>query len=479
MPHIQVKPFTVSPTTPFDEDFFGRQKLVESLCNLSLKIEEPLVIGLKAPWGHGKSIVIERLEAHINNAFSNKIGIIKYDAYKNDYVSDVFVSISSSISSYLDKCEDAEDVNEKKQNISSAKEQFLKSGGNICKLLFKNAAIRGIKYTSAGIIDLPEISSDIEELIEGTVSDSATNIVNESTKAVDDLINERLTESNKDQALLTKFTEDLNNALITTEKNRLIFVIDELDRCRPSFSVEVLEKIKHFFSCENVLFILVYNKEQLQNSITHIYGVNNPSVYLQRFIDLESDISINNADLRDNNTTRSFIEYVVNKHEFTGDWPDTIAYVLKNSFSLFGSENSLRAIERVCTRVAAYCLIRKTQEFDYNKNLIVTLCMLMVCKPKYFESIFERAKLISRHRVEDNQLAIHISDVEPVLREYLTLIKTSNHNIFNRMYAYIIYYLQIIDDEVNSSAFPRIGGFVNRKHYIKNCCGLISIFSME
>jgi hypothetical protein len=335
-----------------------------------------------------------------------------------------------------------------------------------------------VKYTTAGIIDLPEIASDLEEVLEGTVSDSAENIVGEASHIINNLINERLTDANKDQLLLVKFNEDLQAALNASNIKRLIFVIDELDRCRPSFSVEVLEKVKHFFTCKKVLFILVYNKEQLESSISHVYGVNAPNIYLQRFIDLESDVSIHTEDTHNNLTIRQFIEHVVNKHEFNGDWSEAIAYTLKNAFRLFEDESSLRAIERVCTRVASYCIIRSDGDFVYEKHLVTSFCMLAICKPEYFKAIFDRAKLVAGHRGEINEATLDLNDVDPILREYLVLIRDCNHDLFNRMYEYIIYYLIIKDGENSGTHFPSGGWSVDRENYIKNCCSLISTFSM-
>lgn len=479
MPNLQVKPFKVPPDSPFESDIFGRQKLVESVCKLALNIEEPLVVGLKAPWGHGKSTIIDRLEAHINSEYLDEIGILKYDAYKNDYISDVFISISSAINSFLESQVEKENTDGVKEALIVAKDNFLKSGGNICKTLLKNAAIRGVKYTTAGIVDLPEIASDLEEILEGTVSDSAEKIVGEANNIINNLINERLSDANKDQLLLVKFNDDLNAALNASNIKRLIFVIDELDRCRPSFSVEVLEKVKHFFTCNNVLFILVYNKEQLESSISHVYGVNAPNIYLQRFIDLESDVSIHAEGTENNLTIRKFIEHVVNKHEFSGDWPEAIAHTLKHAFGLFEGEASLRAIERVCTRVASYCLIRSNGDFVYDKHLVTSFCMLSICKPEYFKAIFDRSKLVASHRGEPNKAVLNLNDTDPLLREYLELIRDCNHDLFKRMYEYIIHYLIIKDGENTGAHFQSGGWSVDRENYIKNCCTLISTFSME
>ena len=34
----------------------------------------------------------------------------------------------------------------------------------------------------------------------------------------------------------------------------LVFIIDELDRCRPTFAIELLERVKHIFDIPNMVF---------------------------------------------------------------------------------------------------------------------------------------------------------------------------------------------------------------------------------
>lgn len=67
----------------------------------------------------------------------------------------------------------------------------------------------------------------------------------------------------------------------------LIVVIDELDRCSPSFALILIETIKHFFAVENVVFVLSINRGQLENHVRKQYGVvSSPGVFLEKFIDL-------------------------------------------------------------------------------------------------------------------------------------------------------------------------------------------------
>ena len=56
---------------------------------------------------------------------------------------------------------------------------------------------------------------------------------------------------------------------------KLVFLIDELDRCRPTYAVETIEKIKHLFSVPGIIWVLVMNKEQIESSIQKVYGTIN------------------------------------------------------------------------------------------------------------------------------------------------------------------------------------------------------------
>lgn len=78
--------------------------------------------------------------------------------------------------------------------------------------------------------------------------------------------------------------------------NRLIIFVDELDRCRPSYAVQLLERIKHYFSNDRVTFVFSVNIEELQHTIKRYYGNDfNACQYLDRFFDLR--MSLPPADL--------------------------------------------------------------------------------------------------------------------------------------------------------------------------------------
>jgi len=52
----------------------------------------------------------------------------------------------------------------------------------------------------------------------------------------------------------------------------LIFFIDELDRCRPDYALQLLEKAKHLFNIDGIIFILALDRDQIGHSLKSIYG---------------------------------------------------------------------------------------------------------------------------------------------------------------------------------------------------------------
>ena len=76
----------------------------------------------------------------------------------------------------------------------------------------------------------------------------------------------------------------------SNEKQRgpLIVIIDELDRCRPSYAVELLEVAKHLFSVDRIVFVIAVNRQELEHSIRALYGEKlDAKAYLRRFFDVD------------------------------------------------------------------------------------------------------------------------------------------------------------------------------------------------
>ena len=85
------------------------------------------------------------------------------------------------------------------------------------------------------------------------------------------------------KGLLAKMSEKV----VEETGHPMIFIIDELDRCRPTFAIELLERVKHIFDVPNLVFVFGINRDELCKSLQSIYGDIDSDVYLRRFFDME------------------------------------------------------------------------------------------------------------------------------------------------------------------------------------------------
>lgn len=225
-------------------------------------VDKSLVLALDDKWGNGKTSFVKMMESEIQKNHSELANVIYFDAFKSDYQSDPFVALTANIYALTHK-EDGK--------LKSLGNQLLSIG----KKLGASFAINGSKLA---------IGSITGGLVSGTVIEKAGETISESISSpLEDYIEEKIKTSEKEIATIEKFGEILTK--IHQESNKkIIFIIDELDRARPDFSLDLLEKIKHIFSVEGVIFLLVVNRVQFEKSIESRYGNINSKLYLNKFV---------------------------------------------------------------------------------------------------------------------------------------------------------------------------------------------------
>lgn len=300
--------FSVDEGYPFKGDCFNRRDLATSLLKLIQNTNESLVLSINAEWGEGKSTFLQMWMKELENSNENtNLGCIYFDAFAHDYLDDPFMDIVCHVINFIET-----EFNEKvpegfeveNRRLLSEKAMALKSCAiDIAKVAFKSSLTVGLKTITNKIVGKDEVDALVE--IKDKISDTFED---KSSIFSDELLTNYLTEkinNNQNQKLaLVEFTNTLSaigQVLSDIFGLPLIIIIDELDRCRPSYAVEVLEKIKHLFSAENVVFILAINKTQLEESIKTIYGEIDAKKYLQKFINIECELtkSQKNMEIRD------------------------------------------------------------------------------------------------------------------------------------------------------------------------------------
>ncbi|MFB2748491.1 KAP family P-loop NTPase fold protein [Aeromonas veronii] len=280
------------------------------------------VLNLNAEWGAGKTWFIKRwymeLKAHYPTVY--------IDAWQQDFSDDPLLTVISSI------IEQLRDATGNKvaipDGIKSKLLGLLKVGG---KLVLKSA------IKKAGWED-----SDFS--VEGEDAD----------KLVDTLCSNHKERYESIQYLKQEIRQWVEGAvgLGNGELDYPAFIlIDELDRCRPSYAVEMLETIKHIFDIPEVVFVLATDTEQLQHSIKVIYGEGfHASAYLRRFFRRQFALKeISKASFIESymNLDDVLFEYLFPRFKTIGEF-SLLLSVLADAFSL-----QLRDIEQYIDKVKA------------------------------------------------------------------------------------------------------------------------------
>ena len=125
-------------------------------------------------------------------------------------------------------------------------------------------------------------------------------------------------------------------------------IVDELDRCRPSYALHLLESFKHVFDVKNMCFVLITNLRQLTQVVAGQYGVKDADTYLEKFVHATFVLPEKERYARN----KEYIKHLFQERMgFEGN--SNLREPIELAISHAGT--SLRGIERVIPNVA-WCL---------------------------------------------------------------------------------------------------------------------------
>ena len=252
---IQPREIEIPEDDPFKNDLLGRKESVEVITHLMGSIEGPCVLAVDAPWGTGKTTFLNIWAQHLRNS---GFPVVKFNAWESDFSEDPLVAIAAELTGGLQQYIPAK---------HRAKLGVLKKATSKILIATASGVIRSATH---GIID-PSVITDGKE---------------ESYAEI------RIAQYREAQNYIHGFKRTLQDIAETLHSSRaglpLILVIDELDRCRPSYAVELLEVTKHLFSVDKIVFVMAINRSELAHSIKVVYGSNfDAEGYLRRFFDVD------------------------------------------------------------------------------------------------------------------------------------------------------------------------------------------------
>lgn len=359
-------------------DIFGYREFGERLGNLVCAVDHPLTLLLDGPWGSGKSTFIKQWAGHLRK---QGVPVIHFDAFANDYHEDPFLALAGEI---LARAKGAH---------ASQGAVFKKKAAAVGKVVLKHGATFAMRVATLGAIGAAELGETVEEVAKAA-ADGSGDLVQE-------FLERQLEKHGDETQTLADFRETLGALAATLasegqkEKNRpLVVIVDELDRCKPLFAVNLLERVKHLFSVQRVVFVLVTNLEQIAAATEGVYGAGTDGkAYLDKFYDLRITLPISMSVKYDR--VSQFIAnqwHTMGLHN-GGVEPDLIQVLAK----LKGIE--LRGVSRILTHVALLQgSLPKRSDASFTSVITHPLCVLRHVDRNMYEDA--RTGMLSYSQIE-------------------------------------------------------------------------------
>ncbi|MBO9406227.1 hypothetical protein J7399_02210 [Shimia sp. R9_1] len=350
-------------------DKLGREATGEKLSDLVERIDDPLVIALDGAWGSGKSVFLKCWVGEHLKHHGDKTQTVYFDAFQHDYLDDPLIALTSAISERIER--DPESKSAKAWRIAKNAAPFLGKAA----LRLGTAALVGKAISLTG--DEDGALNDIGDKLSEEGGDIA--------KSLDDFWKK---EDGK-RAAMEAFRSALVQLTAPDEQGspaqKLVIVIDELDRCRPDYALSVLETVKHFFNVDGVHFVLGTNLKELANSVKARHGTeNNAERYLQKFYSIRLQLP-KLTSVSDANSAPRYYEEVVSQLGQDRDWiHDRIVLLIRNMPA--ESMPTPRDLERI--GALANCVIdSSTLRHEHQYMALAILIVLSIIDPKLQDAL--------------------------------------------------------------------------------------------
>lgn len=244
-------------------------------------------IAVDATYGLGKTFFLRRLAEEL--ALNHPVAFV--DAWTDDLADEPLIALLATLKVAIEPLRDA--------GATAAQWQsFLRMSGKVAGLvtlgLLKRGA--GLLVTASAVEALEAALKELTEGAREAVGTGLADTANATIDAIEDglkagagQLEERIREFEAGRVAIEQMKASLCSLVSTLKASGrhppIVIIIDELDRCRPSYAIKLLEEIKHLFDVPGIVFVFGVHLDQLQRSVSHSYGNSfDGRAYLQRFM---------------------------------------------------------------------------------------------------------------------------------------------------------------------------------------------------
>ncbi|MEL6323800.1 MAG: Qat anti-phage system ATPase QatA [Pseudomonadota bacterium] len=240
--------------------------------------DEPLTIGVHGDWGAGKSSVLLMLEQAFED--DDRTSVVRFNGWLFQGLEDAKTVVIETIVEQLlrDRATTTK--------VKDAARRLLK------RVDFMKVASKAGGLALTGLTGIPTpdtlggLMDDGRKLLEGG-ADRSVGDVTDFVKGVNDC----LTEADVDTlpAHIHAFREEFEDLLRAADVDRLVVVVDDLDRCLPATAIETLEAIRLFLFVPGAAFVVAADEGMIEYAVrAHFPDLplsSGPSTYARNYLE--------------------------------------------------------------------------------------------------------------------------------------------------------------------------------------------------
>ena len=362
----------------FDGDLLNRKELAVKLTGYLDRLREGAVLAIDAPWGEGKTWFGRNWERHLKDE-GHKVVFI--DAFEQDYMEDPFLLLVAEITEVLD-------------DGKGSTKGLLEKAGDVGKAILPMSTKAMINMTGRYLLGSTDFANGVEDVLKAANGEIAD--------ATDEWIKDTIKMHVKEKQSLQHFKDELKKFAGAQDNKPVVIIIDELDRCNPTFAVQLIERVKHLFDVPNLVFVLLLNRNQLENAVKGVYGADTEaSAYLGKFVNFFFMLpKRTSVDMTNNNHVKKYVSDVFKRYNFENEGRQDFEDCLSAMATIFNM--SLRQIEQA---IALYAFAQSSNRFH---NYFAYIITLKVMKPKLFQRLIKG---------DDNAHEIAKTDIDNLNKE--------------------------------------------------------------
>lgn len=264
---------TASAEDAWENDRLGYEEIGHAFTNLVQSIDTDKVISIEAGFGRGKTFFRRAWAKQLKSA---EEVVVEVDVLQSDHSGDPVITLLGALVDALPKSEKGKG----RKALESAKKVGAIGVRALTRAVLKSGAEEVFDAITDSAIDQLE---DFDAL-DGVIKD----VGSEMSKVAGQLIASQMAAERVRKTELPGQVEALRAALVEGAKNeRVVVIIDELDRCHPEYAISFLEATKLIFGQSGFVFCLMINADYLESLARHRFGVaKEDEKYLDKFVDI-------------------------------------------------------------------------------------------------------------------------------------------------------------------------------------------------